>query len=54
VSRAKLNKFGYRCPVRGCNQRKNRAFLTVMGVVKHMLAQHGEEELVKRLRVKKS
>lgn len=54
VPESKTIEYGYRCPVQGCKQKKNRAFKSAMGVAKHILDQHGEEELAKRLRIKKS
>ena len=51
---SKTVKFGFRCPVQGCQQKKNRAFSTPMGVAKHIASQHDDEELIKRLRIKKS
>ena len=46
-------KEGFACPVRGCSQRKNRRFRSVLGLVMHMEEKHpGEAE--KRLRAKRS
>ncbi|WP_175443146.1 hypothetical protein [Vibrio sonorensis] len=33
---SKTTEYGYRCPVQGCKQKKNRAFKSVMGVAKHI------------------
>ena len=42
---------GYQCPVRGCDKRHNRRF-SLMGLVMHMMDQHGDAEVAKRLRAK--
>lgn len=54
MSESKTRQYGYRCPVQGCNQKKNRAFHSPMAVAMHIRDQHGEEELIKRLRIKSS
>ena len=54
MAESKLRSHGYRCPVQGCKQKKNRAFDTPMAVAMHIKSQHGEEELVKRLRLRES
>lgn len=54
MSESKTRNHGYRCPVQGCKQKKNRAFNTPMAVAMHIKSQHGEGELIKRLRIKES
>jgi hypothetical protein len=45
-------KFGFVCPVRGCNRKKNRRF-TLIGLCEHLKEKH-EGELEKRLRAKQN
>jgi len=47
---AQISRFGFVCPVRGCDKRNNRRF-SPMGLTQHLLCKHpGEFE--KRLKLK--
>ena len=51
MNQAMKNKQGFRCPVRGCDKKKNRLF-GALGIAQHLLDKHpGEFE--RRLRIKK-
>jgi len=53
MAESKARSYGYQCPVRGCCQRNNRRFNSPMALASHIVAKHGDEELIKRLRCKK-
>ena len=53
MSTSKNNEYGYACPVRGCNQKKNRRFHSIMGLIYHLDAKH-PGYLEKKLRVSKN
>lgn len=53
MAESKQRTFGFQCPVRGCSQRNNRRFISVMSLAKHMEEKH-PGELQKRLRAKES
>jgi len=48
---ASRSNYGYVCPVRGCDKRKNRRF-TLMGLCTHIEIYHGDKELEKRIKAK--
>lgn len=51
-NQAQKDSFGYQCPVRGCDKRKNRRF-SLLGICMHIEAKHGIKELEKRLKIRK-
>lgn len=51
MAESKARTHGYQCPVRGCPQRNNRRFSSPMATAAHIIAKHGELELVKRLKL---
>ncbi len=51
MNSAQQRDSGYQCPVRGCDKKKNRRF-SAGGLCAHIVALHGEAELINRLRAK--
>lgn len=51
MNAAQYTDFGYQCPVRGCDKKKNRRF-SAQGLCSHIVQVHGETELINRLRAK--
>lgn len=51
MAESKARTHGYQCPVRGCPQRNNRRFSSPTATAAHIIAKHGEAELVKRLKL---